>query len=253
GPADDRASALGIGGTFQDTLRVHLRGCRARQRPAHELRRGGYGGWRCLGRLQTTGRPRSSLRRQGPAPIAHMSTIPIASTPAARPTVRYWLIVVLLFGASLINYVDRQTLSVLKPLVKSVLAIEDTDYALLVNVFTFCYAGAYIATGWLVDRIGPRIALFVFITVWSLATIGCGLANTFLAFAACRAVLGLAEPGNQPATVKALTLWVPTQRRGLMMSVVGGGSTVGSIIAAPLVASLATRFGWHAAFFVPGV
>jgi ACS family hexuronate transporter-like MFS transporter len=166
---------------------------------------------------------------------------------------RYGAIILLLFGASMINYVDRQTLSVLKPLVKTNLSINDESYALLVNIFTFCYAGAYIITGWLVDRIGPRLALLWFITLWSLATVGCGFANTFVAFAVCRAVLGLAEPGNQPVTVKALTLWVPLRRRGLMMSLVGGGSTVGSIVAAPLIAWLATRFGWHAAFFVPGV
>lgn len=172
---------------------------------------------------------------------------------ASKLELRYWGIVVLLFGASMINYVDRQTLSVLKPLVKTNLSINDEKYALLVNIFTFCYAGAYIATGWLVDRIGPRVALFWFITVWSLATIGCGLSETFIAFAIFRAILGLAEPGNQPVSVKALTLWAPLHRRGLMMSLVGGGSTVGSILAAPLIAWLATRYGWHAAFFVPGV
>ncbi|HEX2862408.1 MAG TPA: MFS transporter [Lacunisphaera sp.] len=166
---------------------------------------------------------------------------------------RYGAIILLLFGAGMINYVDRQTLSVLKPLVKENLAIDDEKYALLVNIFTFCYAGAYIVTGWLVDRIGPRLALFWFITLWSLATIGCGLSDTFVAFAVFRALLGLAEPGNQPVAVKALTLWVPVERRGLIMSLVGGGSTAGSIVAAPLVAWLATRFGWHAAFIVPGV
>ncbi len=174
--------------------------------------------------------------------------------PASPKTsLRYWGIILLLFGASMINYVDRQTLSVLKPMVKTNLGINDEKYALLVNIFTFCYAGAYIATGWIVDRVGPRVALLWFITLWSLATVGCGLADTFIAFAIFRALLGLAEPGNQPVAVKALTLWVPPHRRGLIMSLVGGGSTVGSIVAAPLIAWLATRFGWHAAFFVPGV
>lgn len=176
-----------------------------------------------------------------------------AATDPARTSLRYWGIVVLLFGAGMINYIDRQSLSILKPLVKTNLGINDEKYALLVNIFTFCYAGAYIATGWLVDRIGPRLALFWFITIWSLATIGCGFANTFVAFAVCRAILGLAEPGNQPVAVKALTLWAPLHRRGLMMSLVGGGSTVGSIAAAPLIAWLATSHGWHAAFIVPGV
>jgi ACS family hexuronate transporter-like MFS transporter len=181
-------------------------------------------------------------------------SLPVTPEPAGpRDNLRYWGIVALLFGASMINYVDRQTLSVLKPLVKSTLAINDEKYALLVNIFTFCYAGAYIATGWIVDRIGPRQALLWFITLWSLATVGCGLADTFVAFALFRALLGLAEPGNQPVAVKALTLWVPLHRRGLMMSLVGGGSTIGSIVAAPLIAWLATDYGWHAAFIVPGV
>ena len=182
-----------------------------------------------------------------------LSPRPVESEAAAKINLRYWGIIALLFGASMINYVDRQTLSVLKPLVKTNLGINDEKYALLVNIFTFTYAGAYIATGWIVDRIGPRAALFWFITLWSLATVGCGLADTFIAFALCRALLGLAEPGNQPVAVKALTLWVPLHRRGLMMSLVGGGSTVGSIVAAPLIAWLATDYGWHAAFIVPGV
>ena len=145
------------------------------------------------------------------------SPIPVVPA-AAKISLRYWAIVALLFGASMINYVDRQTLSVLKPLVKANLGINDEKYALLVNIFTFTYAGAYIATGWIVDRVGPRTALFWFIALWSLATVGCGLADTFIAFALFRALLGLAEPGNQPVAVKALTLWVPLHRRGLMMS-----------------------------------
>jgi len=180
------------------------------------------------------------------------------STPAAvdgvardqRP--RYLAILVLLFCAGAVNYVDRQTLSVLKPAVKTALETDDAGYALLVNLFTFCYAGAYIASGWIVDRLGAHRGLVLFITVWSLATIGCGFATTFATFALCRALLGLAEPGNQPAGIRALTLWVRTERRGFVMSLVGAGSTLGSISAPPLIAWLATGWGWHAAFVVPG-
>lgn len=174
------------------------------------------------------------------------------STSAQRSW-RYPSILFLLFAAGVINYIDRQTLSVLKPLVKEMLNTDDVGYALLVNVFTFCYAGAYIGTGWVVDKLGARKGLFLFIVVWSLATIGCGFAESFTAFAIFRALLGLAEPGSQPATIRALTLWVPVARRGLVMSLVGAGGTVGSIAAAPLVAWLANDFGWHSAFIVPGV
>jgi ACS family hexuronate transporter-like MFS transporter len=153
----------------------------------------------------------------------------------------------------MINYIDRQTLSVLKPLVKSTLNTDEAGYAQLVNIFTFCYAGSYILTGWITDRLGARIGFILFIGLWSVATIGCGMSNTFLGFALCRALLGLAEPGNQPVTIRALTLWVPTHQRGLTMSLVGAGGTVGSIVAAPAVAWLANSLGWHAAFVFPGL
>ena len=166
---------------------------------------------------------------------------------------RYWGILLLLFLAAVVNYIDRQSLSVLKPVVKSALKIDEPGYALLVNIFTFFYAGAYILTGWITDRIGCRIGFVLFVTLWSLATLGCGVVNTFSAFAVCNALLGLAEPGNQPVTIRALTLWVPVNRRGFTMSLVGAGGTVGSILAAPLVASVASALGWHAAFLLPGV
>jgi ACS family hexuronate transporter-like MFS transporter len=176
---------------------------------------------------------------------------PPASTP--KTPLRYWGIVVLLFLAGAINYVDRQTLSILKPLVKSTLGTDDAGYALLVNIFTFCYAGAYIGSGWVVDRMGAKRGLVLFITVWSVAAIGCGFAANFLLFGVFRALLGLAEPGNQPVAIRALTLWTPPERRGLMMSLAGAGGTVGSIAAVPVIAWLASEYGWHAAFIVPGV
>ena len=175
------------------------------------------------------------------------------SVELQRTHCRYAAILLLLFAAGVINYIDRQTLSVLKPIVKTALATDDAGYAFLVNAFTFCYAAAYMATGWIVDRIGPRLGLVVFIATWSLASVACGLADTFWAFVACRAVLGLAEPGSQPVTIKTLTLWVPLERRGLMMSLVGAGGTVGSIIAAPLIAWLANTAGWRSAFVIPGL
>ena len=185
--------------------------------------------------------------------------MPSASLAVADPgvtarnqRVRYYGILLLLFLAGAINYVDRQTLSVLKPAVKTALGTDEAGYALLLNIFTFCYAGAYIASGWVVDRIGAHRGLMIFIILWSMATIGCGFATTFMTFAICRALLGLAEPGNQPAGIRALTLWVVPERRGLVMSLVGTGSTLGSIVAAPLIAWLATDFGWHAAFVAPG-
>lgn len=166
---------------------------------------------------------------------------------------RLWLIVVLLFAASFLNYLDRQTLSILKPTIKAEFGLDDPGYAALVNVFTFCYAVAYIGSGWVVDRLGARLALTLFMVGWSLATISCGLARSFFVFAAFRAVLGIMEPGNFPATIRAMTVWAPFNRRAFLMSLTGAGGTVGAIAAAPLIAWLATVYSWHIAFVVPGI
>jgi ACS family hexuronate transporter-like MFS transporter len=164
----------------------------------------------------------------------------------------YW-IVLLLFLATFLNYLDRQTLSILKPTVKAEFGLDDGGYALLVNIFTFCYAAAYIGTGWIVDRFGARRSLTIFLLGWSVATIACGLARSFFAFAAFRALLGVMEPGNFPAMVRATTLWAPLRQRGFLMSLAGAGGTVGAVAAAPLIAWLASAYSWHMAFVVPGV
>jgi len=174
------------------------------------------------------------------------------STPPRSPW-RLGIIVALLFTASFLNYLDRQTLSVLKPTIKAEFGLDDPGYAVLVNVFTFCYAAAYIGSGWVVDRLGARLALTLFMVGWSLATIGCGLARSFFIFGAFRALLGVMEPGNFPATIRAMTLWAPLKNRAFLMSLTGAGGTVGAIAAAPLIAWLATAYSWHAAFVVPGL
>jgi ACS family hexuronate transporter-like MFS transporter len=173
--------------------------------------------------------------------------------PNPPPARRLWFIVALLFMASFLNYLDRQTLSVLKPTIKGEFALDEAGYAFLVNVFTFCYAAAYIGSGWVVDRLGARLALTLFMVGWSIATICGGLARSFFLFAAFRALLGIMEPGNFPASIRAMTLWAPLKNRAFLMSLAGAGGTVGAIAAAPLIAWLATVSSWRMAFVVPGV
>jgi ACS family hexuronate transporter-like MFS transporter len=176
---------------------------------------------------------------------------PADSTPAAPR--RFFLLAGLLLAASFLNYLDRQTLSVLKPTIKAQFGLDDSGYAILVNAFTFTYAAAYIGSGWLVERLGVRLALTIGIAGWSLAAIGSGLAGSFFALATFRALLGLIEPVHFPSTMRALTLWVPSGRRATWMSVCGAGGTLGAIAAVPLIAWLATVYSWHAAFIVPGL
>ncbi|MDR2675659.1 MAG: MFS transporter [Opitutaceae bacterium] len=188
-----------------------------------------------------------------PAPPAPCAP-PAPPARSRRPGKDFvWVLLALLFAASFLNFVDRQTLSFLKTTLEKAFAMDDAGYARVVNVFLACYAAAYVASGWVVDRAGPRRALGVFCTLWSLATIGCGLVQSVAGLCLMRGLLGLAEPGLQPVSIRVATAWAPPARRGLFMSLCGIGGSVGTVAAPPLIYWLAEVFGWRASFLWPGV
>lgn len=168
------------------------------------------------------------------------------------PLRRRWAILVIIFGAIVLNYVDRQILSILKPTLKAEFGFDDRGYAMLVNVFTVGYALMYPLSGWLVDRFGPRIVMLVGIFSWSLACLGAGFTRGFGSFAFFRGLLGLSEPTAFPAQLRVVTTWFPGSLRATANSVCVAGGTFGAIIAPPLVAWLALTFNWHSAFIIPG-
>ncbi|HUR56688.1 MAG TPA: MFS transporter [Opitutaceae bacterium] len=169
------------------------------------------------------------------------------------PQRRRWLILALIFAAIVLNYVDRQILSILKPDLKVHFGFDDRGYALLVNVFTVGYAAMYPVAGWLVDRFGARSVMLLGILGWSTACIGAGLTRTLGQFAFCRGVLGLTEPTAFPSQLKVVTTWFPGRLRATANSASVAGGTFGAVIAPPLVAWLALSFNWQVAFVVPGV
>jgi len=169
------------------------------------------------------------------------------------PERRRWIILALIFCAMVLNYIDRQIVSVLKPTLKDVFAIDDRGYAVLLNVFMICYASTYAGAGWLVDRFGAGRIMFLGIVAWSSACIGTVFTRTLGQFAFMRGMLGVAEPMGFPSQLRVVTIWFPPSMRATANSICAAGSTIGAIIAAPLVAWLAITFNWHAAFIVPGV
>jgi ACS family hexuronate transporter-like MFS transporter len=169
------------------------------------------------------------------------------------PRRRRWFILAIIFGAIVLNYIDRQILSILKPTLKAEFGFDDRGYALLVNVFTVGYALMYPVTGWLVDRLGPRLVMLSGVAAWSCACIGAGLTRSFGAFAFFRGLLGLSEPTAFPAQLRVVTTWFPGSLRATANSVCVAGGTFGAIIAPPLVAWLTLTFNWHSAFLIPGV
>ena len=169
-----------------------------------------------------------------------------------RPSRRSWLLLALLFAIGLLNYLDRQTLSILKATLKSELTLTDIDYSWLVTAFMSSYIVFYVISGRLVDRFGTRFSLTIFTAVWSIANLLSGVAQNFGQLAGARALLGAAEPGAFPAIQRVMMTWFPQERRAFAWSLLSPCTTVGAILAPPLVAALTGWWNWHLAFIVPG-
>lgn len=168
------------------------------------------------------------------------------------PERRRWVILVLVFLAVVVSYIDRQIVSVLKPTLKTAFEIDDRGFALLVNVFVLCYACAYPVAGWLVDRLGAGRIMLIGIIGWSIACMSAAFTKTFGQMAFCRGALGVIEPLAFPAQLRVVTIWFPPGLRATANSLCVSGGTIGAVVAAPLVAWLTIRFNWHMAFIVPG-
>ena len=163
-----------------------------------------------------------------------------------------WIIALLLFLSTTINYADRLALSLVSTDMRRQFHMSEQDYADVVTVFLLAYAVMYAASGYIVDRLGTRRGFSLFIFVWSVAAMAHGLATGKWSLAACRFVLGLGEPGAWPAAAKAVAEWYPPRLRALGMGIFNAGSSVGSALAPPVVTYLTIRYGWPWAFYFTG-
>lgn len=164
-----------------------------------------------------------------------------------------WMICGLLFAATTINYVDRQVLSLLKPLLESRFGWSEKDYSYLVIVFQTCYAAGFISFGKLIDRLGTRLGYAICMLVWSLASIGHAFVGGTLSFAVVRGLLGFGESGNFPSALKSVSEWFPDRERSLAVGIVTAGTSIGAIMAPATVPWLAVMYGWQAAFIITGL
>lgn len=168
------------------------------------------------------------------------------------PHLRWW-IVGLIFFASVLNYVDRQTLSILAPTIQQDLKLSNEDYASVLNLFLIAYTIAYLVSGRIVDRFGVRVGLALFVGWWSVSNILTGFAKSLASLGASRFLLGLGEAGNWTAAPKAVSEWFPARERGLAIGVYTLGGTIGATIAPILIIGLASWHSWQAAFVVTGL
>ncbi len=171
-----------------------------------------------------------------------------------KPNSRKWVIVATMFIAIVCNYLDRQLLSILKPEVLDHFGIDNEFYSWIVNIFLVCYALMYPVSGVLVDRFGPNKVMLGGIGVWSLACIGGGLAPNEYIFAACRGILGLAEPTVFASQLVAVTLWFEKRQRATANSLCTIGGSLGAVIAPLVIAWLMGLFSsWQDIFLIAGV
>lgn len=163
-----------------------------------------------------------------------------------------WAVAGMLFLAAILNYIDRQTLSILAPTIQQDLGLSEADYGNVANLFLVAYTVSLLVSGRLVDRIGARWGMALFITWWSCANMLTGLARSFFSLGACRFLLGLGEAGNWPSSTKAVAETFPASQRGVAIGFYTMGATVGATIAPVLVIVVASRVGWQGAFVVTG-
>ncbi len=170
-----------------------------------------------------------------------------------------WWVIALVALATVINYIDRQTLSVLWPFMGHEIYPDKTDaelkevYGIISIVFLFSYAFGQALFGKIFDWVGTRIGFVLSIGIWSLATILHAFAQGILTFSIFRAILGLSEAGNWPGAAKANAEWFPTKERALAQGIFNSGAAIGGIISIPLVAYLALFFSWQAIFVLVGI
>jgi MFS transporter, ACS family, hexuronate transporter len=167
------------------------------------------------------------------------------------PYLRWW-IGGLLFASTIINYIDRQSLSLLAPFLKNDYHWTNTDYANIVIGFRIAYSLGQTAFGRFMDRIGTRRGLSLTVLFYSIVSVCTSLARGFYSFAAFRFLLGAGESGNWPAATKAVSEWFPKRERGLATALFDSGSSVGGAVAAWLILWIYFRWGWRPAFAIPG-
>jgi MFS transporter, ACS family, hexuronate transporter len=164
-----------------------------------------------------------------------------------------WLIFVLLMLANVVNYVDRQALSILAPVMHRELGLSNVDYSFIVNAFLVAYALSYLGSGYMVDRLGGRIGVALCVAVWSIAATLHAATVGFLSLMTFRFLLGLSESGINPGAVKILTRLFSPRDRAFTIGMVFGGAGIGAVFAPVVIVWLLLHANWRVAFLITGL
>jgi ACS family hexuronate transporter-like MFS transporter len=163
-----------------------------------------------------------------------------------------WLILTLVILAGILNYVDRQAIAVLKPVIEKDLRWTDSDYGRLASLFQLAAAVGFLFSGRIVDALGVKWANPAGVAAWSLAAMSHGLARTMLQFSLVRAALGFTESMGTPSGLKTIASLFGARERAGAIGVVNAAGNVGAIVTPLVVPLLALAWGWRAAFVAIG-
>src|SRR5208282_1277503 len=184
---------------------------------------------------------------------------PIPSSSAATPNNpstyiggRRWLICGLLFFAATVNYMDRQVIGLLKPVLQAQFGWTEIGYSNIVLAFQFAYGVGLLVVGKLIDRLGTRKGFSLAVFLWSLAAMAHAAAGSLFQFAVARFSLGLGESGSFPASVKAVAEWFPKRERALATGIFNSGTNIGAIVTPLVVPWIVIHLGWRWAFLLTG-
>ena len=161
-------------------------------------------------------------------------------------------ILLLVIAGTIVNYLARNSLGVLAPQLQRELHISTQQYSYIVGAFQLAYTIAQPLAGLVIDHIGLRAGFAIFAVVWSLANIAHGFARGWLSLAAFRGVLGFAEAAAIPAGMKTIAAWFPDRERSIATGWFNAGTSLGAVLAPPLVVFVAASHGWQGAFAATG-
>ncbi|HEY8916843.1 MAG TPA: MFS transporter [Chitinophaga sp.] len=163
-----------------------------------------------------------------------------------------WAICSLLFFATTINYLDRQVVGYLKPILEKEFNWTETDYSHIVMAFTAAYAFGLLLFGRVIDKLGSKLGYSISIAIWSIAAMLHAVVKTTLGFGIVRASLGLGESGNFPSAIKTVVAWFPKKERALATGFFDSGANIGAVLAPVVIPWLLGVYGWQAAFVITG-
>jgi ACS family hexuronate transporter-like MFS transporter len=163
-----------------------------------------------------------------------------------------WLIVTLLFLGTVINYLDRQIIGLLKPSLELEFQWTESDFGKIMSAFSFAYAIGLLLSGRFIDKVGTKLGYSVAVVFWSLAGMGHALAKSVTGFSIARLSLGIGEAGNFPAAMKAVSEWFPKKERALATGIFNSGTAVGVVVALIVVPIIMQHYGWQEVFWITG-